>query len=205
MALTHEEEQLRYKLHAQGLSNKEIADITGADQKSLSSWFRYRGMRSNKSHIQQEAERNHKRRLKMIERGMSFDRIAKAEKVTRKTILDWARKADVTENYGMKTYDMTHRPDNEKEFLRGFFRDLVWYYDSCHKKFKPDISRFMYVWSVERGGRSRKASWDSGVKNRERNNSQVRPETQTGNPTGNSQGSRVQRRRSTLHLAGRRR
>lgn len=157
MALTDEEVALRLKLHKSGMTDKEIGLRVGRSSKTIWAWLRSRGLKSNKSPHRLRIEAQSKRREQMVEQGLTNAEIARREGVDVSNIRKWKhrRRADepLRNVIGGVIHSMENRPQCEIDFLREFFQDLAWAYDHC--SIKPDISKFIYEWSIIKGGRVR--------------------------------------------------
>lgn len=183
--LTAEERALRLKLHADGLTNKEIAKAIGVEPKTIYTWLRYYGLKSNKSSRVRNIEKADARRKALFAQGLSVDEIARLENVKPDTIRMWQFKVGSRKNKSFTPNDVSKHPEHERLFLREFFTDLLNAYKQCNTK--PDIRRFMYVWSIEKGGR-RETEWYV------RNNKKARSTAQDGCSTGSTVCSRHQTR-----------
>lgn len=153
--LTAEERDLRLKLHAEGLTNAEIARAVGVSTSAIASWVYYSKLKPNSINGRQDGSVT-QRRVDYLNQGYTLREIADLENVKYGTIRQWYCKVVRSPAKLPALIDVSTKPLHERLLLREFFCDLVYAYDRCNVT--PDIMRFMYVWSIEKGNRKDVAS-----------------------------------------------
>jgi len=99
-----------------------------------------------------------KRRLRYVRAGLSNNEIAELEGVSSQAMSKWRSNHGFWPDEWRNTYDVSKRPQSERELLRMFFTDLIKVVDTLRQGQNVDIIQFMKVWSKEHA-KVRRIDW----------------------------------------------
>ena len=97
-----EDQELRRRLHAAGLSDKEIAARVGVATTSIASWRRRHQLKGEQNKWGHSTPQENAARMLLYQLGWSDSRIAAERKVHTTSIFDWRRTRELPTNFANK-------------------------------------------------------------------------------------------------------